>query len=80
MSPSTLNIMADSDSCEKVKENYDICFNAWYLDNTTEKYLARKNLSKCNQFLLEYKKCVNKTLHEDYAKMSPLQRKTAFYY
>ena len=69
-----------ADPCEKLKENYDICFNAWYRDNTTEKYLARKNLSKCNKFLQEYKSCVNKTLTEEYVKMSPIQRKTAFYY
>ena len=69
-----------ADQCEKVKESYDICFNSWYMENATEKYLARKNLSKCNQFLSEYKSCVNKTLEEKYVKMSPIQRKSAFYY
>ena len=70
-----------AESCDKVKEKYDACFNSWYNhDYSTDKFNARKNLSKCNQFLAEYKSCINKTLTEEFSKLSPAQRKTVLYY
>jgi len=69
-----------AESCDQVKEKYDVCFNSWYTDYSTDKFYARKNLNKCNQFLAEYKSCVNKTLEEEFLKLTPSQKKTAFYY
>ena len=59
--------MADNVDCSKIKEKYDLCFSSWYQDYAKDKTAAKKNLSNCNDMLVEYKSCVNQVLSEEYA-------------
>ncbi|OUM57697.1 hypothetical protein PIROE2DRAFT_48506 [Piromyces sp. E2] len=46
--------------CNKLKKEYDECFNSWYVDS----FLKGKKSNKCDALFKEYRACIMKTLKE----------------
>jgi len=40
--------------CNKLKKEYDECFNSWYVDS----FLKGKKSNKCDELFKEYRACI----------------------